>query len=139
MGEFVCGSVSIGQIMDATKVVSRTRDVWGRGRSKGLTEWRFIAWHVMIETGFAYASIGYRCGRDHTSIIHGVKRARAMLEFDKGWRTKRDALMAEIARTPTPRDRVVALALAEHVRLQEAVARMESMQAMEMEVMQQAA
>lgn len=40
--------------------------------------------------------IGKRIGRDHTSVMHGLRRARDLYDHDADWRAKYDAVVAAL-------------------------------------------
>ena len=50
-------------------------DILSTQRSKALIKPRFILYAVLHKIGFSYSEIGYSLGKDHTTVIHGVKRA----------------------------------------------------------------
>jgi chromosomal replication initiation ATPase DnaA len=54
--------------------------VLGRGRTPGLTVARSLYWHILVINGFGYSQIGRLCGRTHSTIISGTRRARALME-----------------------------------------------------------
>lgn len=46
---------------------------------------RWEAWALCSDAGFSTPVIGrYFGGRDHTTILHGIKKARALLQFGGG-------------------------------------------------------
>ena len=54
-------------------------DILGSGRCTELCHLRhYIMWRARIETGLSYPQIGRQLGKDHTSVLHGVKRIEAM-------------------------------------------------------------
>lgn len=56
-----------------------------RGRSRKYTHTvpRFAVWLVMREAGWAYARIAEYFGADHSSVMHGIRRAEGLMADDE--------------------------------------------------------
>lgn len=52
-------------------------DLLGRGRRRKITQARQLAMFIAREKGAAYSAIARVFGRDHTTIIHGVRAEAA--------------------------------------------------------------
>lgn len=46
----------------------------GSKRPNDLAQIRRALWHCLREAGWSYGRIGLRCGRDHSTVIHGIDR-----------------------------------------------------------------
>lgn len=64
------------------------RDILGKDRFHFLMPARFAVWKALKDTGCSYAQVGRWFDRDHTTIIHGVRRANQMVEQDVDYRAK---------------------------------------------------
>ena len=52
-------------------------------RAKGSVRARHVAWHIAYTMlGLSYPDIARTAGRDHTSVMHGVKKIKTLLETD---------------------------------------------------------
>ena len=71
------GSVrqAIQDVSAATGV--SVEDLLGRGRRREITQARQLAMFIAREKGAAYSVIARVFGRDHTTIIHGVRAEAA--------------------------------------------------------------
>ena len=72
-------------------------------RTRGLTEPRFgLYYAAAVETDLSLAEIGRQIGRDHTSIIHGIRQHARVIPADQGpdpiWRLGHVRLL-HVART----------------------------------------
>lgn len=57
------------------KVFEVSEDVLLRGkRTQDLTHVRRALWLALRDQGWSYGQIGRRCGRDHSTVIHGIDR-----------------------------------------------------------------
>jgi len=53
------------------------RDLLGRSRMRPITRARMTAYaEIRDRLGYSYPEIGMIFGRDHTTILHGVRQAR---------------------------------------------------------------
>lgn len=69
----------------------------GKTRYRRLTVPRFFAWLLMHEAGFSMPRIGADFDRDHTTIFHGINRAREMAKEDhwrEHWQSAQTAFVA---------------------------------------------
>jgi hypothetical protein len=58
-------------------------DIIGRGRFRTVAEARQVAMWVERETtGHSLPEIGRRCGRDHSSVFHGIQKIAGRIEAD---------------------------------------------------------
>ena len=64
------------------------RDLVGSARFSFLLPARFAAYKALRLRGWSYPMIGKLMNRDHSSIIHGVKRADYMMEKDPDFADK---------------------------------------------------
>ena len=56
---------------------------YARSRTKNATLARHLSWYLLLSIrGFAYADIGKEFQRDHSSVMHGVKRIATQLTTD---------------------------------------------------------
>jgi chromosomal replication initiator protein len=64
-------------------------DLLGNYRFGFLLKPRFALYKILHSRGMSFAQIGRWCGgRDHSTILHGVKRAEYMMERDRDYRSK---------------------------------------------------
>ena len=56
--------------------------VMGRNRSRRICRARYAIFAALRQQGMSYAKIGALTGRDHSTVIHGIKRAKKMTESD---------------------------------------------------------
>ena len=55
------------------------KEILGSARNAEMCHLRhYIMWRARIETGLSYPQIGRQLGKDHTSVLHGVRRIEAM-------------------------------------------------------------
>lgn len=58
-------------------------EIVGPGSARDLARTRFaVEWVARTEHGRSYPEIGQRLGRDHTSVMHGVRRAVELRRTD---------------------------------------------------------
>lgn len=48
-------------------------DILGDSRSPRIVQVRWLTWHVMQASGMSLPEIGKHFGRDHTTILHGLR------------------------------------------------------------------
>lgn len=72
----------------------RAADILGPCREREIAHLRFAVWLALHTRGFGYAPIARRFGRDHSSIMHGVKRAREIAAGNPAYAAFIDALAA---------------------------------------------
>lgn len=53
-------------------------DVLGPSRCRNVAEARWAIWAILRKRGYSFPRIGQLFGRDHTTVIHGVRRLREM-------------------------------------------------------------
>lgn len=70
------------------------RDIEGKAKFDFILPARFAIWAALRNTGSTYAQIGRWFGRDHSTIINGVRRANQIAEQDYDYRAKVRALTA---------------------------------------------
>lgn len=59
---------------------SNRRELLSQRRDKSVVQRRHIAYLVLHEAGLSYPAIGRALGdRDHTTILHGARRARQLI------------------------------------------------------------
>lgn len=63
----------------------RLSDVIGRARERHITAVRHFIWSELYAQGYSFPEIGREFGRDHTTVLAGVRRHNARLagEIDK--------------------------------------------------------
>lgn len=88
----------IQEVVDAVaeEFMIHKRDLLGRYRFQFLLPGRFALYKILWLRGNSYADIGRWMDRDHTSIIHGCRRADYMLDKHQWYRTKVDNVMIKI-------------------------------------------
>lgn len=64
------------------------RDIDSKYKFDFILPARFAIWHALRTTGSTYAQIGRWFGRDHSTIINGVRRANEIMEYDHDYRAK---------------------------------------------------
>lgn len=52
-------------------------EIMGAARNKPIVRARQHLWTLLIDRGWGYTQVGSKCGRDHATIMHGVKMHRA--------------------------------------------------------------
>jgi chromosomal replication initiation ATPase DnaA len=70
-----------------------TNHVTGLQRMDGAREARFALYAALRKRGHSYKTIGKFLRRDHSTIMHGVRAAEAMMAADPGYAAK----VAELA------------------------------------------
>ena len=83
---------AVAEVFDVT-----TYDLHSASRQKPHCRARF-ACYMLASVGrkLSLTKIGKHIGRDHTSVMHGVRRARDLYEHDADWRAKYDATVAAL-------------------------------------------
>lgn len=64
------------------------RDIQGKDKFNFILPARFAVWKALKDTGTSYAQIGRWFERDHSTIIHGARRATQLMEQDLDYRAK---------------------------------------------------
>ena len=64
------------------------RDIEGKAKFNFIIPARFAIWRALRDTGSTYAQIGRWFGRDHSTVINGVRRAHQIAEQDLDYRAK---------------------------------------------------
>ena len=62
------------------------RLVFSPCRSSRASQIRFAAWHLARRQGWILEDLGEPFGRGHTSVIHGLRRARVLIKTDPWFR-----------------------------------------------------
>lgn len=77
------------------------RDLRGPGRHASLARARFaFAWTAWFALDAGVTTIGRWLGRDHSTIVNAVARARTFRESDPDFRAATDRLRASAAEAP---------------------------------------
>jgi chromosomal replication initiation ATPase DnaA len=63
-------------------------DLLGRKRNKQAVEARFALYAALRQRGWSYPRIGRFLGRDHASIMYGVRRAEYIMERHRPYEEK---------------------------------------------------
>jgi chromosomal replication initiation ATPase DnaA len=58
----------------------RAQEILGRVRTRRLNDARHLYWLLLYRNGFCYSDIGRLAGRDHSTVISGIRRIRDLLE-----------------------------------------------------------
>ncbi len=77
------------------------RYIYSRNRSRTVADIRFIIWRYLYESGWTYTAIAKEFGKDHSTIIHGVKQASTIREITQEYDRLRNTIQtcsADIAR-----------------------------------------
>lgn len=77
----------IADVAKATSIVTKVPlvDLYGERRHKRTVLARFVVWYVARHSLLkSYPVIGKSFNRDHTTVIHGVQKAQAMIEQGQG-------------------------------------------------------
>lgn len=82
----------IEKVSEAFKV--HRQDILGRAKYDFILPARFALCKILYERGMSYSQIGRVLDRDHTTIMHAVRRAEYIMERDKSYAAK----INEIAR-----------------------------------------
>lgn len=64
------------------------RDIQSRAKFNFILPARFAVWKALKDTGTSYAQIGRWFERDHSTIIHGARRATQLMQDDLDYRDK---------------------------------------------------
>lgn len=62
-------------------VVDDVEQLRGRSRDAHLTEARHVSWWILRTGGWSLTAIGELMHRDHTAVIHGVRRVESSTEL----------------------------------------------------------
>ena len=99
-------SQATGQRSRANRIVAAVAETWGvtpynlasPSRQKRYCQPRFACyWLLSCRLRLSSNQIGRMLGRrDHTSVLHGLHRARTLYSHDAGWRAKYDAAVAAL-------------------------------------------
>lgn len=101
------------RILDAVAAVTgvSVAALRGRRRARSVARARQVAcWMLAHHTGLSLPAIGARLGgRDHTSVLYGLRRAEALRDADTNFAGALDRCAARLAaRRPVPsRDKVL--------------------------------
>jgi len=80
-----CGSLikhhDIGEFLEKVMVLIDQDDLNTPSRSQSKTHKRYFLYKKMREMGFTYEEVGEYFGRDHATIIHGVKKHEIYMEI----------------------------------------------------------
>jgi len=77
-----------------------TADLYGRGRDRRLAAARQVAiWRARRSTGASSPALGRHFGRDHTTVLHAVRRVEALRARHGGYRDFTDALRHAVDRS----------------------------------------
>lgn len=88
-------SVIVDAVAEAFGVTSY--HLYSPGRAKPFCRARFACYLLASDRcRLSLNQIGKRIGRDHTSVMHGIRRARRLYEHDADWRAKFDAAVAAL-------------------------------------------
>ena len=68
------------------------RYIYSRNRSREIADIRFIIWRYLYESGWTYMAIAEEFGKDHSTIIHGVKQASTIREITQEYDRLRDTI-----------------------------------------------
>ena len=55
--------------------------ILGKRRTRQVSELRQILYYVLRKTGYSFPSIGFALGRDHTTIMYGVRKIKDRLKI----------------------------------------------------------
>ena len=81
-----------------------SKDILGDDRTRPVVAARHEAFfHVVVETGLTLPQIGKRFNRDHTTIMHGVRKQRARIK--SGAAPKRDMILTGVREGATVKER----------------------------------
>jgi chromosomal replication initiation ATPase DnaA len=68
------------------------KEILSHRRESSIVRVRWACYLALINRGKSYPQAGLIMNRDHTTIIHGVKKARELIENDESFRAIVDAL-----------------------------------------------
>jgi DNA-binding CsgD family transcriptional regulator len=74
--------------------------ILGHGQSRASVRARQLAMHLLrgLCPGASLSTIGHALGRDHSTVLHGLRRAEARLADDTGFRSLRARVCARLER-----------------------------------------
>lgn len=67
-------------------------DIMSRRRMSPIIEARFALYAALRQRGWSYLRIGMFFGRDHTTILHGVRQAECMKKYHRSYAEKVEEL-----------------------------------------------
>lgn len=87
------------KIMTASAAVSEIpmTTLFGPRRTRDYAHWRFAAMLVADRHGYSAAAIGRSMQKDHTTVLHGIERGKAISETRK----KAAEISVQLLRVPT--------------------------------------
>lgn len=77
------------------------RDITGPTKFGFILPARYAVYKLLRLRGSSYCDIGRWLGKDHSTIMHGCRRADYMLEKDEWFRRKIDNVMFELGMKET--------------------------------------
>ena len=79
-------------------------EIQGKSQKWRFVHPRFAAVRLIRErTRWSTPQIGKKLGRDHSTVIHALRRAEELYAHDAAWREKYDAALAALDRSGEPR------------------------------------
>lgn len=87
---------SIGKAVAAAFEIPE-RALWSRARHKGVLEARQAAFLIARQRGISLSSIGRAFGRDHTTVMHGIRKIKRLIAADKDFAAFVAGISAEVA------------------------------------------
>lgn len=67
-------------------------DIMSRRRIKPIAQARFALYAALRQRGWSYPRIGMFIGRDHATVLHGVRKAEWLMERHRSYEEKVEAL-----------------------------------------------
>lgn len=67
-------------------------DIMSRRRIRPITQARFALYAALRQRGWSYPRIGNFMGRDHSSVLVGVRKAEWLMERQRSYEEKVEAL-----------------------------------------------
>tara|TARA_R110000868_G_scaffold411706_1_gene707786 strand:- start:20084 stop:20629 length:546 start_codon:yes stop_codon:yes gene_type:complete len=95
----------------AMRVISLVAEAWdtlpyvltSRNQSNRAAYPRFACyWLMYARVNLSTNKIGHFIGRDHTTILEGIKRAKHLFDHDPDWRRRYDAVVAKLEEGSRP-------------------------------------
>lgn len=68
------------------------KEMMSRRRIRPIAQARFALYAALRQRGWSYPAIGKFTGRDHATVIHGVRKADYLMEHDRSYEEKIEAL-----------------------------------------------
>lgn len=75
-------------------------ELMSRSRQRRIAYPRFACFQFLASLGWSTPQIGKVFGRDHTTVMHGLKRAEWLQRRDPDWRARYAAALAELKGSP---------------------------------------